>query len=72
MDASKIREKAKQELGEWFSKQIKESVVELYRHFRMCGLQAKEAIDLARMITQDNVNSFLESNFHSHIPINQS
>jgi len=67
-NANTIRENAKHELGQWFANQLRKEVADVYRFARSFGLLAKDAIEFARMIVQSEVNGFLKSNFHSHIP----
>lgn len=62
------RENAKRELGEWFVGHIKKSIADSYRFFRAEGFKAAIAIALARAVVQCEVDQFIRSNFHSHIP----
>ncbi|MEE9354750.1 MAG: hypothetical protein V3U75_04095 [Methylococcaceae bacterium] len=59
---------AKEELGEWFAEQIKQSIADMYKYFRAEGFKAVIAITLARISVQREVDQFIKSNFHSHIP----
>lgn len=65
---NEIRENAKRELGEWFAGYVKKSIADSYRFFRSEGIEAVIAIALARAVVQHEVDGFIRSNFHSHIP----
>ncbi len=67
-DAKAIRQNAKQELGKWFAKSIKETIVDAYKIYRGVGLRAVDALELARWTVQYLVNEDIKKNFYGRSP----